>query len=217
MGDNDTMQRLRNLLRGQHCFSWWFVTGLFPRFSWKIWSSTVRFVQSQCHNPKNWLTQPLLTIGLLANAQEHLLRHCTRWGRSPEAGDQLGLSVVLWQWVCGLRAAHWCIPPSLLWSWNDHQTLELWWKLGKSGLKQFTQLTCAWVGADPGFWSGGPSGVLTSWGPEPKICSKWGFSLKIAFEKILGARGAPGSASGWVSTRSGATLSLFHHKHEPMR
>ena len=48
-------------------------------------------------------------------------------------------------------------------------------------------------GMDPGFSSGGPSRVLTQGGPEPKICSKWGFPLEIAsklhdFKKILGPK-----------------------------
>ncbi len=41
-------------------------------------------------------------------------------------------------------------------------------KTGTEERKDF----CFVSGADPGFWSGGPSGVLTPGGPEPKICSK---------------------------------------------
>ena len=54
------------------------------------------------------------------------------------------------------------------------------------------------TGADPGFWLGGASRILTRrGGPEPKICSNRGFSFKIPwklhdFEEILGARG-PGA------------------------
>ena len=54
------------------------------------------------------------------------------------------------------------------------------------------QLVLGLPGADPGFWSGWPSGVLTpEGGAESKICSKWGFPLSLAsklhdFEKNLG-------------------------------
>ena len=37
------------------------------------------------------------------------------------------------------------------------------------------------AGADPGFWSGGPSGVLTPRGAlSPKFARNMGFSLEIA-------------------------------------
>ena len=53
-------------------------------------------------------------------------------------------------------------------------------------------------GADPGFWSGGPSGVLTPGGVLwSQFAQNWGFSLILP--EILGARGVTGpprSASG---------------------
>ncbi len=55
--------------------------------------------------------------------------------------------------------------------------------------------------ADPVFWSGGSSGVLTPGGPSPKFAQNGGFPIKLPencmiLKKILGARGAgpPGSA-----------------------
>ncbi len=40
-------------------------------------------------------------------------------------------------------------------------------------------------GADPGFWPGGPAELWPKGGPEPKICSKWGVSLKKLPENCL--------------------------------
>ena len=48
-------------------------------------------------------------------------------------------------------------------------------------------------GADPGFWSGGPSDVLTPGGPEPEICSKLPESCMML--KNTGGKGGPGSVS----------------------
>ena len=61
------------------------------------------------------------------------------------------------------------------------------------------------TGADSGFWSGGSNGVLTPGGPlTPSICSKLGFSLKIAWKLILEkkkswAQGGPGPAGNLES------------------
>ena len=59
-------------------------------------------------------------------------------------------------------------------------------------------------GADPGFWSGGPSRVLTQGALSPKFAQNRVFSVKIAwklhdFEEILGARGhGPPGPLPWI-------------------
>ena len=90
----------------------------------------------------------------------------------------------------GSVRSHTCIKklPEEKWSWKLLETLSQKWI-------DRNQLSLP-PGADPGLWSGGPSGIWTPrGGPEPKICSKYiGVSLKIAwklhdFEEILGAKG----------------------------
>ena len=51
--------------------------------------------------------------------------------------------------------------------------------------------------ADPGFWSGGPSRVLTPEGPEPKICLKtaWFWKTNLGDKGGPGPPGPPGYAS----------------------
>ncbi len=74
-------------------------------------------------------------------------------------------------------------------------SIERTFHVPKSERSDVIDFRCMKAGTDPGFWSGGPNGVLTPVGPEPKICSKQGCSLCLKTEwfwtkKILGAGAA---------------------------
>ena len=70
-------------------------------------------------------------------------------------------------------------------------------------------------GTDPGFWSGGFSGVLTPRGGlSPKFAQNRDFPLKLpekctTFEEILGARGGPGPLDQPLQTQGQGVLSML--------
>ncbi len=81
-------------------------------------------------------------------------------------------------------------------------------KYGRKGTEDPSTISHGYPGADPGFWSRGPSGVLTPGGAWAQHLLKiaWKLILKKK-KKLLGTRGAAARAP------SGFASEFLHHQH----